>query len=60
MPKNIDETLTKILMNDHIIFSKRLAITNEAIEWCEKNNINTNSFNIVTALCLLGYINPHA
>lgn len=31
-------------------------MTNKAIEWCDENNIPTNSFNIVTALCSMGYI----
>lgn len=47
-------------MKEHILFSKRCKIERMAIEWCVKNNVPTNSFNIVTALCSLGLIESEA
>lgn len=44
-----------------ILFSERKRIEQEALNWCMKNNVPNNSFNIITALCSMGYINhPYA
>jgi len=39
-----------------VFFSKRIEIADKAIQWCLKNQVQTNPFNIVTALCELEYI----
>lgn len=43
-------------MEDRILFSKRRALARKAQMWCIVNNIPSNPFNIVTALCSLGVI----
>lgn len=42
---------------NRLIFSQRDMITDEAEEWCENNRVSPNTFNIVTALSVLGYLN---
>lgn len=43
----------------HIIFSKRLAISEEAVAWLNNLGWCVNPLNIVTALTDLGYITDY-
>jgi len=41
---------------NRLLFSQRYTITSEAEDWCKKNHVHPNTFNMVTALSILGYL----
>ena len=43
-------------MGDNIFFLERKQITDEVMKWCQEVSAPPNPFNVITALCSLGFI----